>query len=39
MGLPQSTVSRLLSGKMTLKVEHLYSFADALEIEAKELLV
>lgn len=39
MGLSQSTVSRLISGRMTLTVEHLYDFADALEVPVHELLI
>ena len=39
MGLSQSTVSRIISGQMKLTVEHLYAFAEALEIPVKELLI
>ena len=39
MGVSRSTVSRLISGRMTLTVLHLYLFADALGISPKDLLV
>ncbi|MBQ8988369.1 MAG: helix-turn-helix transcriptional regulator [Prevotella sp.] len=35
----ESTVSRLISGRMTLTVRHLYLFAEALGISPKDLLV
>lgn len=38
MGLSQSTVSRLLSGKSVLTVEHLFSFAEALHVSVHDLL-
>ena len=38
MGLTQSTVSRLLSGKSVLTVEHLYKFAEALQVSVHDLL-
>jgi len=39
MGVSRSTVSRLISGRMTLTVLHLYLFADALGVSPKDLLV
>ena len=39
MGLSQSTVSRLISGQSTLTIQHLYDFAEALEISVYDLLV
>ena len=39
MGLSQSTVSRLISGQITLTVQHLYDFANALQIPIEDLIV
>ncbi|MBQ4386976.1 MAG: helix-turn-helix transcriptional regulator [Prevotella sp.] len=38
MGLSQSTVSRLISGRQTLTVQHLFAFADALKVSVHDLL-
>lgn len=38
MGLSQSAVSRLLSGQSTLTVQHLYDFAEALQVSVHDLL-
>ena len=38
MGLSQSTVSRLISGRSTLTIQHLYDFAKVLDISIYDLI-